>query len=346
MEAKVTAESARKKAELLAGGPVLLPLGFKPPFPPSRSTAGPGTGYPELVFSFGGTRVRKAISRESGDFLLRDDAGTLSILKGGEPFIEGAELQPTLLHAPFQAFINVDSRCAYRCVFCGSHRLEPHATKDLTDDRIVEMAVNASRERGFTGVALTSGVAQSPAETTRRLAGLIERIREALPEAPVGVEPYVTRSDQIDSLREAGAEEIKINIESFDRDVFEKICPDRDYEMILRRVDHACEVFGRNKVCSNIIFGLGETDETILNGVRALAGMGAVATLRAIRVSALNRDDLDRTLGELRPVTASRMLDLAREQKTILQDHGLSPLGFKTMCHACLACDIVPFWDV
>ena len=104
--------------------------------------------------------------------------------------------------------------------------------------------------------------------------------------------------------------------------------------------------FGRNKVCSNIIFGLGETDETVLNGVRALAGMGAVATLRAIRVSALNRGDLDRTLGKLRPVTAGRMLNLAREQKTILQDHGLSPLGFKTMCHACLACDIVPFWDV
>jgi biotin synthase-related radical SAM superfamily protein len=346
METKVTAESARKKAELLAGGPVLLPSDFRPPFPPSRSTAGPGAGRPELVFSFGGTRAKKAISRDSGDFLLRDSCGTFSILKDGEPFIDGVELQPTLLHAPFQAFINVDSRCAYRCVFCASHRLEPHATKNLTDDKIVEMAVNASREHGFTGVALTSGVAQSPAATTVRLAGLIERIREALPETPIGVEPYVSCPDQIDSLQEAGADEIKINIESFDRDLFEKICPDRDYDVILQGINHACEVFGRNKVCSNIIFGLGETDETVLNGVKVLADMGAVATLRAIRVNELNRADLNRTLGETQPVTAGRMLNLAREQKRILRDYDLSPLGFRTMCHACLACDIVPFWDV
>jgi hypothetical protein len=71
-----------------------------------------------------------------------------------------------------------------------------------------------------------------------------------------------------------------------------------------------------------------------------------VATLRAIRVNELNRADLERALGGAPPVTADRMLNLAREQKRILRDYGLSPLGFRTMCHACLACDIVPFWDV
>jgi hypothetical protein len=346
MEAKVTAESAMRKAELLAGGPVRLPPDFRLPFPPSRSTAGPGAGSPELVFSFGGTRAKKEVSRRLGEFLLMQDGRTLSITRDDEPFIEGVELQQTLLHAPFQAFINVDSRCTYRCVFCGSHRLEPHATKNLTDDRIVEMAITASKEEGFTGVALTSGVAQSPAETAKRLAALIMRIRKVLPSSPIGVEPYVTRPDQIDSLFEAGADEIKINIESFDRDVFEKICPERDYDVILHGINHACEVFGRNRVCSNIIFGLGETDETILHGVKVLGNMGAVATLRAIRVNELNRTDLDRVLGKMEPVTADRMLSLAREQKRILQNHGLNPLEFKTMCHACLACDIVPFWDV
>jgi biotin synthase-related radical SAM superfamily protein len=346
MEAKVTRETARKKAELLAGGPVLLPRDFRLPFPPSRSTAGPGAGQPELVLSFGGTRAKKAISRDAGEFLLREEGGALVMLRDDEPFLDGVELQRTLLHAPFQAFINVDSRCTYRCVFCGSHRLEPRATKDLTDDRIVEMAVAASEDKGFTGVALTSGVAQSPAETVSRLTELVRRIRSVLPEAPIGVEPYVTRPDQIDSLLEAGADEMKINIESFDRDVFERICPDRDYDVILHGINHACEMFGRNKVCSNIIFGLGETDETVLHGVKVLGNMGAVATLRAIRVNELNKADLDRALGETRPVTADRMLYLATEQKRILEDHGLNPLEFKTMCHACLACDIVPFWDV
>lgn len=342
----MTLEDARKKAELLAGGAVRLPSGFRLPFPPSRSTAGPGAGRQEIVLAFAGTRAKKEISRDYGEFELSESEHGLSILRDGKPFIERVDLQRTLLHAPFQAFINLNSKCAYRCLFCGSHRLEPHATKDLTDDRVVEMAVTASTEKGFTGVALTSGVERSPAETVERLARLIQRIREELPSTAIGVEPYVTRPDHIDMLLEAGADEIKINIESFDRDVFGKICPDRDYDVILHCINHACEVFGRNSVGSNIIFGLGESDETALHGVKVLGNMGAVATLRAIRVNELNREDLERALGELPPITADRMLRLATEQRRILEDYNLSPLKFKTMCHACLACDIVPFWDV
>jgi biotin synthase-related radical SAM superfamily protein len=144
----------------------------------------------------------------------------------------------------------------------------------------------------------------------------------------------------------AGADEIKINIETFDRDIFEKICPNRDFDTILHVVNHACGVFGRNKVSSNIIFGLGESDETVLEGVKVLANMGAVATLRSLRRNEYNVDDLEETLGSLAPVTAERMLHLAREEKKILRNHKLTTLEFRTMCNRCLSCDIVPFWDV
>ena len=74
--------------------------------------------------------------------------------------------------------------------------------------------------------------------------------------------------------------------------------------------------------------------------------MGAVATLRALRRSEHNIASLEEALGKLEPVGADRMLRLAREQKKVFQDYGLSPLKFKTMCHKCLGCDIVPFVDV
>ena len=346
MEAKVSPGTALRKAQLLAGGAVRLPRDFRLPFAPSRSTAGPGAGRQEVVFSFGGTRTKKEVSRESGEFELVEDERGLRILRKGEPFLEDVEFVQTLFHAPFQAFINVDSRCGFRCAFCGSHHLKPHATKNLNDDKIVEMAVSASGTPGFAGVALTSGVVGSPAQTVDRLVELVARIREMLPETPIGVEPYVTRPDHVDRLHEAGATEIKINIESFDRDVFEKICPERDYDVILHGINHACEVFDRNTVCSNIIIGMGESDETIVHGLKVLGNMGAVGTLRALRVNDLNRADLEGALGRLEPVTADRMLRLAEEQKTVLQEYGLTTLGFRTMCHACLACDIVPFWDV
>lgn len=346
MEAKVSAETARRKAELLAGGAVKIPKDFRFPFPPSRSTAGPGAGSTSIVFSFEGTRAKKAVSREAGEFELAQEKDHLSLLRRGEVFIERVDLIPTLMHAPFQAFVNIDSRCIYDCKFCNSPRLDPAATKNLSDEKIIEMIVEASKDEGFESVAFTSGVSESPSLTVKRMAGLVSRTRELLPKAPIGVEPYATRPDQIDMLRNAGADEIKINIETFDRDIFDKVCGKMDYDHILHAINHSGEVFPKNAVCSNIIFGLGETDENVLHGTKVLANMGAVATLRALRRDEHNMAELEKALGRVEPVTADRMLSLATEQKKILKSYGLSPLKFKTMCHACLSCDIVPFWDV
>lgn len=346
MEAKVSPEIAEKKAILLAGGPVRIPADFRLPFKASRSTAGPGAGSVSVVFSFGNTRAKKSVSREAGDFELVDRQGRLAMLRDGEAFIENLELTPTLLHAPFQAFVNLEHECILDCRFCASPRLEKDIVKNLTDEKIVESIVKASKDRDFKAVAFTSAVPESASLTVRRMAGLVRKVREILPEAPIGVEPYTTRPDEVELLKDAGADEMKLNIESFDRDIFEKVCPNRDYDGILHAVNHACEVFGRNRVCSNIIFGLGESDDTVIEGARVLANMGAVATLRALRVNPYNKALLEETLGALERVDADRMLRLAREERRVLEEHGLTTLSFRTMCHSCLSCDIVPFWDV
>ena len=342
----MTPSTARKKAELLSGGPVRIPADFRLPFLPSRSTAGPGAGAVSVVFSFGNTRAKKPISRDSGEFELIQREGVFSITRGGRDFIENVNLVPTLLHAPYQAFVNMDSACVMGCKFCASPKLDKSLTKGLSEDKLVEMVLQASKQAGFEAVAITSGIPDSPALTIERMARVVRRVRDQLRTAPIGVEPYATRPDEIDLLRDAGADEIKLNIETFDRDIFERICPSRDYDTILHLVNHACEVFGRNKVCSNIIFGLGETDETVLEGVKVLGNMGAVAILRALHRNEFNVTELEKTLGRLEPVTADRMLMLAKEEKTILEGYGLNSLEMKTMCHKCLSCDIVPFWDV
>jgi biotin synthase-related radical SAM superfamily protein len=346
MEAKVSMETARKKAELLSGGAVKIPADFRLPFLPSRSTAGPGAGSISIVFAFNNARAKKPISRESGEFELVETSGKLQIMRAGRSFIDSVELIPTLLHAPYQAFVNIDHACIYNCRFCNSPRLGHDVTKNLTDEKIIKMISEASKEKGFESVAFTSAVAVSPSMTIERMSGLVRKTRELLPAVPIGVEPYATHPREIDALKNAGADEIKLNIESFDPEIFEKVCPDRDYGAIIHVVNHAGRVFGKNHVCSNIIFGLGESDETVLEGTKVLANMGAVATLRALRRSEYNIQELERVLGRLESVTPERMLHLAGEQKKILQEYGLSPLKFKTMCHACLACDIVPFWDV
>jgi len=346
MEAKVSEENARRKAELLAGGPVHVPSGFRLPFPASLSTAGPGAGTVSAVFSFGGTRAKKEISRDKGEFELVQGHGRLSLSRADGPFIDEVQLVPTLMHAPHQAFVNIEHDCVFDCKFCGSPRLGRNITKNLTDDKIVRMVLDASKNEGFKGVAFTSAVPESPALAVGRMAGLVSRVRQSLPETPIGVEPYVVRPDEIELLKDAGADEIKINIETYDRDIFEKVCGKRDYDLILHAINHSCEVFGRNRVCSNILFGLGESDECVMEGAKVLANMGAVATLRALRITEFNRRELEQALGPLESVSPERMLELARKEKKILESYDLSTLRFRTMCHACLSCDIVPFWDV
>jgi len=346
METKVRPDTARQKAELLAGGGVLLPKDLRLPFPPSRSTAGPGAGHASVVFAFGGTRAKKRVSREEGDFELAQDGERFAILRGGKTLIADVELVPTLMHAPYQAFVNIDSSCMYGCLFCNSPRIPTHATKNLSDDRIVEMVLEASGREGFGSVAFTTGVVASPAHSVERMAGLVKRVRALLPDTPIGVEPYATRPDEVELLLDAGADEIKLNIQTFDQDIFDKVCPDLQYQHIMHAINHACEVFPKNKVCSNIIFGLGETDGNVLEGATVLANMGCVATLRALRRDEQNLPHLEKALGPLPAVTANRMLRLATEEKKILDKYGLTTLGFKTMCFACLSCDIVPFWDV
>ncbi len=267
-------------------------------------------------------------------------------MRDGRPFIEEVVLVPTLLHAPRQAFVNLDHACVLGCRFCASPRLKHDATKNLTDEKVMAMIDEASTRPGFESISFTSAVPRSPEDAVDRMAGLARRARNRFPNVPIGVEPYATRPDLVDLLKESGADEIKLNIETFDRDVFEKVCPKRDYDTILHMINHAGEVFGRNRVSSNIIFGLGETDESVLEGVKVLANMGAVATLRALRRTEYNTEELEAVLGHLEPVSADRMLRLAREQRRILERYGLTTLRFRTMCHTCLSCDIVPFWDV
>lgn len=338
---------AYKKAVLITGGPIKVPQDFKPPFRLSRSTAGPGAGHPSIVLGFEGTRVKKSVSQEVGDFELVVKDGSYQILRDGEVFIDEVEIRPVLFHAPEQAFFNLSQECIYDCKFCNSPRLEKDFIKDLSPDRIIDMVLEASTRPDFRGVALTSAVPDSPHKTNMRLAYVTSVLREKLgPEVPIGVEPYIEDFQDINRLKAAGADEIKINIETFDREIFEKVCGKMDFEHIIKAIKFAVSVFGRGRVCSNIIYGLGETDENVIEGVEFLVRLGCIPTIRALRLDDRNRESLEEALGSLEPVTPERMVRLAEEVKNVFIIYDVSPKRFRTMCHECTCCDLVPFKDL
>ncbi len=338
---------AEKKAILLAGGSVLLPKDFHLPFKASRSTAGPGAGSVSVVFTFEGLRVKKSISREQGEFELLETGTGLSMTHRGRPFLDMVEIRPTIYHSPEQAFINLHQECIYDCKFCTSPRLGKDATKDLDLDKVRRMIRDVADRKDLCAVSITSAVVGSPNATIDEMVEVVRMVRSELGnDIPIGVEPYVSEVSQIERLKEAGADEIKMNVETFDPEIFQKVCGELDLDWIMEALEHAVEVFGRGKVTTNIIFGLGESDRSILEGVERLAGMGIVPTLRPLRLNEINRPALEEALGPMEPVSPQRILGLSRRSKEILIRHGLSPTTYRTMCHHCRCCDIVPFADI
>ncbi|MDO5862117.1 MAG: radical SAM protein [Thermoplasmata archaeon] len=336
-----------KKAILSLGGGIRLPEGYVVPCRISHSTAGPGAGFGSVAFAFGGFRVKKSVSYDSGEFELHvAEDGKLSLTRGGEPFLAEVTIQPVVRHCPEQAFFNLDPRCMYHCAYCSSPLLDMSEDKHLSTGKIMQMLDESIALQNVKAVSFTSGVVGSIDETIGRLVDAISAVRAKYPDMPIGVEPYVGSAEHIRMLKAAGADEIKLNLETPSREIFARVCPDLDYDGIIGFLKEAVQVFGKGRVVSNIIYGLGETDGDLREAMETLCSIGVIPGLRALRVNRINRESLTAAIGEPVPVTPERALAVARMQKEIMQAHGLTSKTSGTMCMECGCCDLVPFRDL
>jgi len=155
---------------------------------------------------------------------------------------------------------------------------------------------------------------------------------------------YPTADSSI-RLKEAGAVEIKYNVETMDREIFGRACADMDLDFVLASLKDAVDIFGRNRVFANFIIGLGESDRTVRAGVETLAGIGVIPILRALNLHPL-RPDLKSVCPDAARPDADRLLRLARFEREVLDAHGLRADVSETMCLPCGGCDLVPHWDV
>ena len=332
------------KAELLSSGTLFVPKEMRLPFPTSKSSAGPGAGSESIVVVFSGLRAKVPISHDGGELELVDEGdGNFSISKGGKTIAKDVTLLPTLCHAPGQAFVSLGRSCKMKCAFCTMN--EAAAKADITVDEALEIILAASKREGFSSVAVTSGVQTTIDDQVDRMAQLVSAVRAKLPYVPIGVEPLVEKKEQIAKLKKAGATEIKINLEAATNEIFEKACPNRDVETAIKAIHWAVHEFGKGAVTSNIIVGLGETDQQVRDALDMLAGIGCAGNLRALRINSMNGDRLRIALGKLEPVSKERMMKLAKIHDAILKEHGLSTKTFKTMCFPCSCCDLVPGID-
>ena len=332
------------KAELLAIGRILIPAGLRLPVPLSRNSAGPGAGGLSLFLRIGPSLVRlEAVRRGKAPLVLRERHGRFEILRNGRPVAADVKPVHAGFHAPGQAFVNLHGRCRYHCAFC---TLADPPRGTISPERWASLIKQALRAQRVDAVAITTGVPATPSSACRDVARLVASIRSEFPHVPIGVEPYTTRPADLRLLRKAGACELKLNVQCASRSLFDKVCPGLDWDGIWENLRAGVKLFGRGKVCSNIILGLGETDDEVLEAVERLAVLGVAADLRPLKLGPGNEEALARALGQKprRPGRA-RLEKLCAAQARLFRKHGIDPSLFRTMCHRCTACDLEPFRD-
>ncbi len=335
------------KAQLISAGSIYLPPTIHLPFPVCRSTAGPGTGAKMLALTFRDHRVKLHISSDpKTSFWLDHTNDGYQLLHNGSPFLN--EITPVYVpfHAPHQLFLNIEPKCIHDCRFCTQNHLPPHIFSSRSYKKETHLLLQGIRKPQIQSVAFTAGIYPNTQEITQRIVELIRFVKHHHKTIPVGVETYVSSENELHDLQTSGVDEIKINLQLPTPELFSQFCPTLDYELIKTMLQTAVTYFGKGKVCSNIIYGLGEQNDELYSAITELAEIGVVTTLRKLTITSNNKQKISEiTQKPLKNPDAQRIITLAQKHKTILSNHNLTPKTFSTMCHRCGCCDIIPFVD-
>jgi biotin synthase-related radical SAM superfamily protein len=294
----------------------------------ARSAAGPGAGGSGAVFfAMGSHRVKLALNPESPVEIAHRGNGAADLYLDGK-LISGRLLEPGF-HCPEQAFITVTGSCIFRCRYCNVPNT--HGKRKSIDEI---MAMVESVRHRINAISITSGVLETIEEEEAYVIDVVRRL--AVFGIPIGVSIYPTEKTP-DRLHEIGVAEVKFNLEAATPELFLKMCPGLDYGRIWQVLDRSVELFGKNRVFSNIIIGLGETDAELAACIRRLTSHGVIPVLRPLNpVAGLS--------GMPRPA-GDRLKKIFAIHEQALQMAGLDARLAQTMCTNCAGCDLVPGRD-
>ena len=290
------------------------------------------------------SRVRLTVSESPSFWIDLDQNGRLFLqdLKTKEHLITNVIMEDAVIHAPQQLFLGLYEYCRVGCKFCplGSVQGE-HIHYSL--DSIFE-DIEKSKEKDYTSIGITTAVPYhlSSNDVADEMIFVVTKIREKVDQSiPIGISTKIPSDKKLEARKLAGATEVRLNIEIPNTVLSKKLMPNKPSNEIIESIKTACDIFGRGKVSSNIILGLGESDRDVLDCVEMLAEVGAVATLYPYDpFPNLNNSGLFK-----RP-SAERIYSLSIAHKKILEMYGLRPEALLTMCPACAASHIFPGKDL
>ena len=228
-----------------------------------------------------------------------------------------------------------------RCRFCAieASLASGATTRVKTPEQLAEVAEAAVRLDGVRQMVMTTGTSAATDRGARYLARCVAAVRAAVPDLPVQVqcEPPSLLS-ALSELHAAGATAVGIHVESLDDAVRRRWMPGKatvplsEYWAAWRE---AVRVFGRNRVSTYLLVGLGEDADELVSGARELADAGVYPFVVPYRplagTLAADVDGVPAPSPELLSSVTSRVAAVLRDAGMVGADQGAG-------CAACGAC--------
>lgn len=231
-----------------------------------------------------------------------------------------------------------------RCRFCALGRsLKAGATiAKKTPEQLAEVAEAAKRLDGVTHVTLTSGTAVNRDEGILYLGKCAQAITErtGLP-VQLQFEPPVDLG-VFEKLKEFGVANVAMHVESLDESVRRRMTPGKAEISLVRYFEafkKAVEVFGRNRVGTYVILGLGENRDITRCLIDRLCEIGVYPNL--VPLHPLEGTTFEGA-GELDP---AYLLDMYTFTGRCLRRTGLTRAGNVAGCGCCGACSLLQFTE-
>ncbi len=228
------------------------------------------------------------------------------------------------------------------CKFCATGlSLKNNNTIAVKKPEEIFVVASSAVEENFSHAVLTTGSQRDESYLFNHLSNCVRMLKKL----PLFVQVQVSPPGDISLLKllkEAGADTIAINIESFDENILRTMAPrkaDIGLKRYFRTMEFALKLFGENQVISFVLAGLGEDKRSIIEGAEKLCSIGVypfIVPLRPIPGT---------PLAFLSPPSPAYLREINSEVAEVLKKYKLTYKKIIAGCGRCTCCSSLPDYE-
>jgi radical SAM protein (TIGR04043 family) len=232
-----------------------------------------------------------------------------------------------------------DTRCRFCAIEASLAAGDTTAVK--TPAQLAEVAGAAVRLDGVRNMVMTTGTTTGHDRGARHLARCVRAVKAAVPDLPIQVQCEPPAPEDLAALRElrdAGADAIGIHVESMDDAVRGRWMPGKAAVPLAQywtAWHEAVRLFGRNRVSTYLLVGLGEDPGELVHGASELIRAGVYPFVVPFRPLA---GTLARDVDGAGPPPTDLVLEVTRRVAHLLRAAGMRGVDQQAGCAACGAC--------